>query len=135
MGRIVDLGLIYRLESERHQRDRDYVCPMRRDLQVIANAWYEEGIWFRVPEADGKVCGEVRHLYGNPEAPVCHLNVVGGEIPWRTLPNYDPCPECGHPPKYHGQDDDGWWDCSHGQYVNDQGQRCYPCNCGNNIGR
>jgi hypothetical protein len=52
----------------------------------------------------------------------------------KFAPGQKLCGECGHAEKFHNEDD-GWTSCIHGSYVNEEDMNCYPCNCGNNIGR
>ena len=120
MGRLVDYGLIYRLEDERQREQRDYVCPVIDVLREVATAWDGEGNWYRLPADDGHN-GQVTTSGLLP----FHCDECHGE--------FELCTECGHPQRYHGDGFDGG--CAAGEYINDEGRVCNPCNCGNNWGR
>lgn len=76
--------------------------------------------------------GFYRRLDGTYQS-VFDGETVSGEIPWRSM-ELDPaqvfCSECGHHSWWHADDM-----CYEGEYVDDDGHRCYPCNCGQRMGR
>lgn len=86
--------------------------------------------WYRQGE-DGKPIVVDGHLV--PHEGPWFTNETHGEIPWRCFhgdPDW-PCTECGHHPDGHIDSEL----CTAGAYLDDQARICYPCNCGNNIGR
>lgn|SRR5574337_781172 len=123
MGRPVDYALIYRLEDERFERERAYVCPM---WEYVKDQAARHPNWDRLP-VQNDMNGEVR-LAGR----IQYTDACVGEI--------DQCRECGHTNAYHHDDVDGWSSCRYGTYFTaEEGWPdrwiSYPCNCGNNIGR
>ncbi len=94
-----------------------------------------DSLGWRVPSLES--CGLVMRYSDEGEGfTLFPGNSASGEIPWRSMHGSERigwrCFECGHHIDRHDPDFEL---CDDGNYVNDDGFTCYPCNCGNNTGR